>query len=112
MIIRHEPNYAIQVMAIHKDGDWVTYDDYLAEVTALKARIAELESEKKPRYPWDEAPEWAMWAATDADGCKVFYENEPTEGLYEWSHNGGDLCQIKHNAYPTWRDSLEKRPGT
>lgn len=95
-----------------ESGEVVMYSDHIAEITALKARIAELECERESRYPWHEAPDWAMWAATDSDGYKAFYENEPNGHSYSWSRNGGNVFSIPSDGVEEWRKSIEKRPGT
>ena len=34
----------------------------------------------KFEYPWEQAPDWANWAATDEDGRRWWYEYEPHTG--------------------------------
>ena len=68
--------------------------------------------ETKTLYPWDDAPEWAMWCATDADGDFCWYENEPRRGYDEWLKTCGEHKLIKRNvpACPQWTETLEARP--
>ena len=40
------------------------------------------------RYPWDKAPEWANYAATDDDGDLWFYENKPDCKSGVWLADG------------------------
>jgi hypothetical protein len=66
------------------------------------------------RYPWDQAPEWAKYAATDKNGAAFWFENKPTMisflGPSVCTHvaNGG-LCKAIH--FTSWEDSLEERPS-
>lgn len=88
--------------------------DHIAEITALKARIAELEGEKKTRYDWSEAPDWATHAATNEDGTAWWHEKEPDIWDDQMWYDGGFSMAIGDmpNIQPYWRESLEKRPGT
>ena len=72
---------------------------------------------EQSKYPWDDAPEWAQWAATDSDGVSYFYETEPyisSEG--EWmTHCLYDETLLIYNHFEfcdknEWQNSLEKRP--
>lgn len=96
-------------------GQFVYYEDHIAEVNALKARIAELEGENKSRYPWHEAPEWAEFGATDEDGESIWFEKEPTRMDSYWHENFCRKIKFATKYYRKcdyWRESLEKRPGT
>jgi len=60
---------------------------------------------------WNNAPAWAQYRATDADGTVWHYESEP------WVHseNGQWLsdsgrAEIAKRPCATWKDSLEMRP--
>jgi len=65
----------------------------------------------KTRYPWNEAPEWAMWGATDADGLLNWLENKPIDDHEEWLVLDG-----KHEFFTNegpcenWKETLEARP--
>lgn len=67
-------------------------------------------------YPWDEAPEEAMWAATDADGEANFYTQMPElnpKGWWRCTINFGDRAwQIEDFSVirEDWYNSLRKRP--
>ena len=53
------------------------------------------EVKAKTRYPWSEAPEWAMWGATDLDGDICWYEDEPHRECTEWLKPSGKHKLIK-----------------
>lgn len=64
------------------------------------------------RYDWSKAPEWAMWAATDENGKKFFYEDIPVlvDGYNFWTRNSlgqYELCRMNNS---DWQSSLEQRP--
>jgi hypothetical protein len=42
------------------------------------------------KYPWERAPEWAQYAASDIDGWSKWHEYEPTLDQYRvyWSQAG------------------------
>jgi hypothetical protein len=73
-------------------------------------------------YPWDQAPEWANWAATDGDGSAWWYERKPCldeDGGYSWGPDKDeDLVssaqQIYGDSHPQaairWKESLQQRP--
>lgn len=66
-------------------------------------------------YPWDEAPTWAQYAATDENGDAYWYENKPIL-RYSATMWGGVLdgrnCFITnyHSVKFHWKESLQKRP--
>lgn len=67
------------------------------------------------RYPWDKAPEWAKWAATDASGDTTWFSLLPVvdETCAQWNNtNGGVYTKIQGGTRPCpdWRESLEARP--
>lgn len=61
------------------------------------------------KYPWDQAPEWAKFAATDEDGTKVWYEILPI-----WNPRRGEWDPLSGRWEIFSRDdpatSLEGRP--
>ena len=63
------------------------------------------------RYPWSEAPEWAMWGATDANGDLNWYDFEPWHDHEEWFISRGDY-EFFANEGPceNWEETLEARP--
>ena len=87
-------------------------EDPAAEIAALRQRISELESQpKRPEPNWDEAPEWAMWWAVDADGEACFFEAEPVRDDMIWDNRGKWDCAGEVNlSNLDWRETLTKRP--
>lgn len=88
--------------------DWV---DALEEV-AIGDRPGETVA---PEYPWDTAPEWANWAATDENGEQWFFEKEPNTYVSDWVKSPGSDCALirrgkGHVACPNWRNTLRPRP--
>jgi hypothetical protein len=65
----------------------------------------------KTRYPWRDAPDWAMWGATDLSGDFCWYEDEPQHGCTEWLKLSGEHELIKSNAPACldWKETLEAR---
>ena len=65
------------------------------------------------RYPWDEAPEWAMWGATDANGDLNWYDFRPIchFGEEQWLISDGEH-EFFANEGPceNWKETLEGRP--
>ena len=70
-------------------------------------------NETKTRYPWHEAPEWAMWGATDANGNMNWYDFEPSydNDDYQWLISYGEH-KFFANEGPceNWEQTLEVRP--
>ena len=62
---------------------------------------------KESRYPWHEAPEWARYAATDEDGKRWWYEEEPYLEDFDWVESEGNVSEIEND----WENSLEERPN-
>jgi hypothetical protein len=66
----------------------------------------------KTRYNWDEFPEWANYATTDADGDLFVWSHKPKIGFAGWRFAIGSFWFIKKcDADENWRDSLEQRPS-
>lgn len=66
-------------------------------------------------YPWEDAPRWAKWAASGADGEAFFFENRPVYNKWAgvWVYQGGRLPVEIHMPSPliiASQDSLEARP--
>lgn len=86
-----------------------------AQIDALTERVKELEAKLlkiHPPLPWDEAPEWARWAAMDEDGDWWWYSEEPTIRSISYSpDNIRDAClQFNHAMHTNWRKSKQARP--
>jgi hypothetical protein len=64
-------------------------------------------------YPWNEAPPWAEFAATDKDGTRCWFDSEPwlTKSNEMWNCIG-QYAEIQPKSEPQslWRLSLQKRP--
>jgi len=74
-----------------------------------------MKNEQQTKYPWHTAPDWAMWAATDEDGSRCWFEDEPyIEYGCAWmsEHGNFDFFETAENKTIDWDNSLEKRPGT
>jgi hypothetical protein len=62
-------------------------------------------------YPWNEAPEWAMWGATDANGDMNWYDLEPDHDHEEWLRPRGNHEFFTNNGpCENWKKTLEARP--
>jgi hypothetical protein len=59
-------------------------------------------------YPWDQAPEWARYAAMDADGECYWFRDKPKISHDVWVSNYPAL--FIETRGPGWKESLEKRP--
>lgn len=70
------------------------------------------------RYPWNEAPEWAMFAATDRDGHARWLENKPCHQpspqwfLGEWWAEGRWIAMPGLRLCSEWNLDPEPRPAT
>ncbi len=68
------------------------------------------------RYPWDEAPAWARYAATDEDGWRWWFGALPDPGRAGmWRLDPFEGQKVGVGARETtfcvnWRGSLEARP--
>jgi len=60
---------------------------------------------------WDNAPEWAQFIATDADGQEYWYEHEPTLSGRHWIKRfiTGQVARVRPKMY-NWQCSLKERP--
>lgn len=69
--------------------------------------------QKQPRYPWDEAPELAQWAAIDKDGEGYWYESKPELLSCAWKSRAAKWYFIHDNMLhqgENWETTLEQRP--
>lgn len=62
--------------------------------------------------PWDTAPEWATWAATDACGGSYWFETEPVLGPMQCWVVQGKKVKFKRimEINPDWKNTAVKRP--
>ena len=65
--------------------------------------------DKLPDKYWDNAPDWAEWAAMDEHGIWCWYGEKPTLRINDWSNMINYNC-FTAPAVPDWKDSLTKRP--
>ena len=85
-------------------------DESIAELARTQPAKGEVAA---TRYPWGSAPEWAMWAATDADGGAWWYDTPPDPEDDCWSVTGvrNGKCFVECGTRcPDWKASLEARP--
>jgi hypothetical protein len=58
-------------------------------------------------YPWEFAPDWAKFAATDRDGQKFWYESRP---FYNLDHGRFFPSSGRVAPVPVEMSSLRSRP--
>lgn len=58
---------------------------------------------------WNDAPEWANYAAMDADGEWWWFENKPNPEGEEWKVDAGSVEPVAFS-FKDWKDAMEKRP--
>ena len=63
-------------------------------------------------YDWSQAPDWAQWAATDANGGSFWFENKPILSLIMsiWKKAIGISLPCPQQINVEWQHSLEQRP--
>lgn len=70
----------------------------------------------KIEYPWNEAPIWAKWAATDEKGEAYWFQVKPVQSAIMWQpkRKVGQFCKIKSftklSINVDWKKTLQKRP--
>ena len=66
-------------------------------------------------YDWSKAPDWAQWAATDADGKAFWYHQKPVKSTMDacwlYTHAGDEVMPFSDilRCTSNWEDSLEER---
>ena len=83
------------------------------EVRELRRELDEIKKQltpAEPPIPWQLAPDWAQWAAMDADGEWWWYENEPEISHILWRHTNGLLYCFNFPPCTNWRESKRQRP--
>ena len=94
-----------------RDTTKAMYDAAQSALDDLEHAISKAEREEENRVPWEEAPEWANWAATDFDGMRFWYQSEPFVGDVKWNNSGGQSQYADHqNGCANWRASKQRRP--
>lgn len=70
-----------------------------------------------PWYPWDKAPPWANYAATDHCGRAQWFEFQPSSDAYDgclrWLVFSGRFLAVdqkKERICHAWADTLQARP--
>lgn len=111
------------IYAYQCGGKFTRYDgsEILRELDSLRERIGAALTAGKTEDPpsrlpddvWKDAPEWANWHATDADGDQHWFEEEPLFNKLEdlWEPRMGK-CELAGTTAFTdyWHDSLCHRP--
>ena len=69
----------------------------------------EQKQQKQSRYPWERAPEWAKYAATDLSGARYWFECKPVCKTHYW-YGKTAMCLIIEDSGSDWKQSLETRP--
>ena len=85
----------------------------IEQINSIREQLDELERmmmNNVVKLPWDQAPEWAQWAAMDADGEWWWYENEPEISHILWRHTNGLLYCFNFPPCTNWRESKRQRP--
>ena len=85
----------------------------IEQINNIREQLDELERmmmNNVVKLPWDQAPEWAQWAAMDADGEWWWYENEPEISHILWRHTNGLLYCFNFPPCTNWRESKRQRP--
>lgn len=78
----------------------------------------EQKQQKQSRYPWERAPEWAKYAATDLSGACYWFECEPVCKTRYWYpvcktrywYGETGMCAKIEDSGTDWKQSLETRP--
>ena len=77
------------------------------EVSELRKRVDEL----APQRPWQDAPDWARWAAQDIIGDWFWYEQEPyIEACGMWWVDCGPMELFEHRSIVDYKYSKQCRP--
>lgn len=85
----------------------------IEQINSIREQLDELERmmmNNVVKLPWDKAPEWAQWAAMDADGEWWWYENEPEISHILWRHTNGLLYCFNFPPCTNWKESKRQRP--
>lgn len=107
---------ALAWRAISKTLDRVTPDWYIGDETGLESAVRAIErlAIHGPRtgVDWSKAPNWAQYAAQDADGVWYWYERKPGvhPGSFAWHVNGWssyERCGGEPN--PEFKKTLQRR---
>ena len=107
-------HYARRVYALElRKADDVTrngFDEARIDIIAQNGN----NGEHYTRYPWDRAPDWAQWAATDMSGISYWHDHKPDISWGRPAWGPTNLCKSiddcdTHGLH--WTNSLEARPN-
>ena len=71
-------------------------------------------NQKLDQSVFENAPEWARWAAINQYGAAFFYENRPRKrpNVPGWKTSRGKMQLISYGLFPScWQSSLIERKG-
>ena len=80
-----------------------------ADVREEHQAFEQADPNKIPDEYWDNAPDWAEWAAMDENGYWCWFRTEPEIRDYNWS-NYIDYDSFTAAPVSDWTKSLTKRP--
>ena len=94
-----------------RDTTKAMYEAAQRALDDLEEAIRKAEREEEKRVPWNDAPEWAMWTATDFDGLRFWYQSEPFSSEVRWRNAGGQSEYADHqDGCANWLQSKQRRP--
>ncbi len=89
----------------------------IEQINNIREQLDELERmmmNNVVKLPWDQAPEWAQWAAMDGTGEWWWYEYEPIfltpADWEEWCVPGGTCLEFEFPHCTNWKESKRQRP--
>ena len=95
--------------------DW--WPNYAELPDVARALIEEINQSSKFDYPWGDAEDWVEWAATDGNGDRFWYPDEPVAWKEKgfWVNNELSLSSpvefIDDVGFrPNWEQSKQRRP--
>ncbi len=84
-----------------------------SQIDALKDDVKELRKivdRLAPHLPWQDAPDWARYAARDVDGSWYWFEEEPDESCGYWHTDEGNVQRFTHASNIDYKYSKQCRP--
>lgn len=107
------------VIKIYTSGMWFKYIKYInsdgfefaMHQIDFNARFEEFPDFE---YPWDIAPDWAMFAATDLDGVRAWFPSYPVKKDDLYAGSDDDEFGVEIIDYVSecenWEHSVQERP--